>query len=703
MKERYLEYVRHMRQVGIEWEEQLRTERENRPEDLRGQEPFAMLGAQAVMDAYLYTETGDEACAASAVDNLVEHDHALNDYIRAFGWVEESPAMTADARGRIEARIVSMADNMLEHHVEWGAKNHGTNYIVDGVKAAALVLPDHPRAADWDQFAERMVATSWSKWGIEDSSLYTPIWFIPMVNYADLTGRPEFFQLPTSVFYFHYYLQLMTPAGTVPEFGDSGWEGTWERHVGLFERGAAEYGSPEMKWAARQLFEAFEDMADRMRGGQYGFYNWARAFGQRIVDAARWCDDSVEERVPTGGSREVLEDQISRKIVFRNGWEPDSTYLLLNYQNVPAFGIDGRDQLRTTIPVETEKTHHGHADENAICLLMSRGSVLLDESGYRETSTTGPSGEFRADTYHNRLVARHGIADPQTRLLPFLLDEGRYRFVDTRLLHFHNLRPLDMSRTRLTDSERGYRWDRVITYLKDLDVFVLFDIVKVLAEGDFTFASLLYGERTITSQAGQHHVAVDTMGSAATHSNSDRATLLVCFPDLGDRRDGVEQIRRALRNQTCVYQAQADHFRTGQLLTFTTCLVPVPKGEAPAPPTFEPLAASEGAEGVGLRVTGDGCDLQLWAKADPEAAYLEENVRPRYTYESGRSQFGDVETDARFAYVEDGDGEVRYGVVEATQLLHQDTALFSTPPIPITQDDGTYQRTGQVRWRAWEG
>lgn len=704
MKARYLEYVRRMRKVGIEWEERLRAERDSRPEHLRGTEPVGLHGAQAVMDAYLYTETGDEGYAESAVEILAGHDHALNDYIRAFREVEGAPAMTVTARRQIEERIARLADNFLEHHVEWGAKNHGTNYIVDGVKAAATVLPDHPRSADWDQFAERMVATSWGKWGIEDSHLYTPIWFLPMVNYADLTGRREFFQLPTTVFYFHYYLQLLCPAGSVPEFGDGGWEGSWERHVALLERGAAEYGNGEMKWAARQIFELFENAHEPLQHSPHGFYNWPRAYGARIVDACRWADDTVAESEPTGGSREVLEDQISKKVVFRSGWQPDSTYLLLNYMDVPAFGVDGRDQLRTTIPVETEKTHHGHADENSICLLMSKGSVLLGESGYRETSTTGPAGEFRADTYHNRLVARHGIADPKTRLLPFLLDEGRYRFVDTRLLHFHNLRPLDLSRTRLTDADRGYRWDRVVVYLKGLDQFVLFDIVKVLTAGDYTFASLLYSERVVDSEAGRHHVAVDQVGSAALQPNSDRASLLICFPDLHGKREGSEQIRRSYRNQTCVYLSQAGSYRAGQVVTFTTCLVPVAKGSSPEPPLFEPLVASDGADGVGLRVVAAGCDLQLWAKADPEAAYLAENVRPRYTYESGRSRFGEAETDARFAYIDSrGDGTVRYGVVEATRLRYRDTELFSTPFLPIAQDDGASPRTGQVRWRAWEG
>ena len=65
---------------------------------------------------------------------------------------------------------------------------------------------------------------------------------------------------------------------------------------------------------------------------------------------------------------------------------------------------------------------------------------------------------------------------------------------------------------------------------------------------------------------------------------------------------------------------------------------------------------------------------------------------------------GDADYSDRFAYVENGGSDaVRYGVVEATRLVFQGAELFSTPPQFITQDDGTYRRTGQVRWRAWEG
>ena len=97
--------------------------------------------------------------------------------------------MTPDLRTGIEERIARLASQLIDHHVAWGAMNHATNYIVDGMTAAARMLPDHPQCALWTQFADKMLATSWGKWGIEDSQNYSPIWFLPLVHYADLTGR----------------------------------------------------------------------------------------------------------------------------------------------------------------------------------------------------------------------------------------------------------------------------------------------------------------------------------------------------------------------------------------------------------------------------------------------------------------------------------------------------------------------------------
>ncbi len=103
-----------------------------------------------------------------------------------------------------------------------------------------------------------------------------------------------------------------------------------------------------------------------------------------------------------------MEDVQGKKIVFRNGWSPLSTYLLLNYRDEGDGGLNFRDYLRDTIPVEEEKMTHGHADENSIVLLMSGGSVLLHDGGYRDYMPSGPFGAYRQDYFHNRLVVRPG-------------------------------------------------------------------------------------------------------------------------------------------------------------------------------------------------------------------------------------------------------------------------------------------------------
>ena len=128
--------------------------------------------------------------------------------------------------------------------------------------------------------------------------------------------------------------------------------------------------------------------------------------GSAFTDAFRWADDAIHAKPPVSLSQEVLEDVVGKKVAFRDGWEPTSTFLLLNYRDEGDGGILGRDYLRQTISVEEEKMHHGHADENSIALLMSGGSVLLHDGGYRPDLPSGPWGAWRADYFHNRVIAR---------------------------------------------------------------------------------------------------------------------------------------------------------------------------------------------------------------------------------------------------------------------------------------------------------
>ena len=172
-----------------------------------------------------------------------------------------------------------------------------------------------------------------------------------------------------------------------------------------------------------------------------------------------------------------MEDVQGKKIVFRNGWKPDSTYLLLNYRDEGDGGMNFRDYLRDSIPVEEEKMTHGHADENSIALLMSGGSVLLQrrrvprlhaERAVRRVSPgllPQPPGRAPREDLDGPEGRRGALqparADPRrSPLFEFLRDAGSYRPVRTRKVDFLSLPEFDYSRTRLIDDGWGYDADR---------------------------------------------------------------------------------------------------------------------------------------------------------------------------------------------------------------------------------------------------
>ncbi|MCK5740482.1 hypothetical protein KAH55_14935, partial [bacterium] len=358
-------------------------------------------------------------------------------------------------------------------------------------------------------------------------------------------------------------VQLLTPGGQIAEFGDgrygSGYTWTWM--ISVLEKGAAVYGDGRMKWAAHRLFETH-------------YRKLGHAADRELIDAYLWADDTIAEKTPTDQSRLVLEDYVGKKVVFRSGWDPDANYLLLNYLDDPPFGVDGKEYMLNTINVEAEKNHHGHSDENAICLLMKNNCILLSESSYRETSSTGPDGQFRADVFHNKLVVRPGLADPDWRLLPFLLDGGRYKPVNTKLMHFRRFKEVDISRTRLTDEKLGYQWDRLVNYMKEKEWFVLFDIVKFSKSGEFTLANLFHTQ-LIDGFDHQHPQWFDShYQTVAGQSTPDSMRLLIYFPEGGAFRIGAEQHRNSLQTQWAIYAARADSFQAGELLVMPTVLVP---------------------------------------------------------------------------------------------------------------------------------
>jgi len=156
---------------------------------------------------------------------------------------------------------------------------------------------------------------------------------------------------------------------------------------------------------------------------------------------------------------------------------------------------------------------HGHADENSLVLLMSGGSLLLHDGGYRDYMPSGPFGAYRQDYFHNRLCVRpekiwlgqrkgeyrYSNRDevPGQGILDFLRNAGSYRRVRTQKVDFLTFEDFDYSRTRLRDEDWGYEWDRAVVYIKNPEMFIVFDVLKARREEWFTMANLWHAQRIV--------------------------------------------------------------------------------------------------------------------------------------------------------------------------------------------------------------
>ncbi len=670
--------------------------------------------------AFLYEQTQDKSYATKTVEllamygdlrNTYPKDYAkaraeyvngvpaianfffMAPYIRAYLRIRNSGVLDEKTRQKIETDLAGSAD-FIFHFPEWGAHNRAM-LRAEALIYAALAMPDHPHAKKWKQMAEVIAGDNLKQWEIEDATVYHPVWLLSLFSYAEAANKPEVYETPIIKYYLEYFTKLIAPSGMIPEFGDARWSSSLEglRFVPIFEKGAAVYKNPEMKWAAQITLQT-----SQKRSGVVGV---GEAY--MLTDAYRWSDESVKPRRPSSLSQEVLEDMIGKKIVFRNGWDESSTYMLLNYRDEGDGGWLHREFLRQTISVEEEKMHHGHSDENSIPLLMSKGSVLLHDADYRDALPSGKFGAFRADYYHNRLVARKNKRDKhQTSLLEFVQNSGAYRPVRTQKVDFLNLKEVDMSRTRLIDDNLGYQWDRVITYVKEQNFFIVVDGIKILRPDYFTFSNFWHAQHVLAR--GEHFFDIAT-DSIQTFKFSPQQSLLIYFPETYAKTAGVEPIRRSNQDEQAIYQTQSSGYKAGDTEVFVTVLIPHDRSVKPESflPKVKLAEVSAPYKAVALEITNGERKSILGVKIDLEMEIARENIRPRYLYDLGKVKYGDFETDAHFLFATVEKNTISYSASNVLKVIHRGKPLMEAlPNTHGLQLDGAPDRVGFVKWRYWE-
>ncbi len=613
-------------------------------------------------------------------------------YIRAYLRIRNAGVLDEKEKAKIERDLAGSAD-FIFHFPEWGPHNRAI-LRAEALMYAAVAMPKHPNAAKWRKMAEVIASDNLNQWEIEDATVYHPVWLLSLYSYAEVAQKPELFDSPITKYYLKYFVKLIGPNGTVPEFGDARWSSGWEglRFVPIFEKGAAVFQDPEMKWAAKKIFETAKQFSAVVGVGE----------AYSLSDAFRWADESVKPRQPSSLSQEVLEDVVGKKVVFRNGWDDRSTYMLLTYRDEGDGGWLHREFLRQTISVEEEKMHHGHADENSIPLLMSKGSVLLHDADYRNDLPSGKYGAWRQDYFHNRLVVRLNKRDKNQSVLEFVQNSGAYRSVRTQKVDFLNLQEVDMSRTRLIDEKLGYQWDRTITYVKEDDFFIVVDGIKFLRSDYFTLTNFWHAQNVL--QRGENYFDVAT-DSILYFKFPPQRSLLVYFPETYAKTIGLEPISRSQHMEQAAYQTSSSQYKAGDTEVFVTVLIPHDRGEKldNLLRKVQLVQTSMPYKAVGLQIERGDKKSVLGVKIDLDMEVARENIRPRYQYDLGKVTYGDFETDAHFVFGTTEKKTVRYSASNVLKVIYKGKKLMEAlPNTHGLQLDGAPPRVGFVKWRYWE-
>ncbi len=601
-------------------------------------------------------------------------------FVRAYDTLKRTGAFDPEEDRKIQQDIAHSMEYLLQTQ-EWGPMNRAA-LRAESLAWAVRALPQHPDTLKWEMQRKALGYDNWGNWQIEDATIYHGVWLYALLGYADAIGKlKELLSTPEMYYYAHYFLHLMCPAGMIPDFGDADWMSNWQRFLVFFEAAAKHYKDPRMKWAAATIARKFIDFSNSANIG----------LAYNLLDCYLWGSDDISVQVPESLSGEVMEDVQGKKIVFRNGWNPNSTYFLLNYRDEGDGGLNFRDYLRDTIPVEEEKMTHGHADENSIVLLMSGGSVLLHDGGYRDYMPSGPYGAYRQDYFHNRLCVRpekiwmgqnkgeyrYSIRDavPGQSILDFLHNAGSYRKVRTQKVDFLSLEDFDYSRTRLLDEGMGYEWDRAVIYIKDPELFIVFDIFKARKEEYFTLANLWHTQRILAQ--GEHWY--DTVYERIRNQEllTDK-NLLILFPMTHFKLDWIEPEKRHYQDEILIHQTTAQHYEPGETLGFITLLIPHFKDESPKKwlDNIHPLIIEPGRAGLGIEIELGDQIISVGVKNDLRMDISRDWRRPRYTYDAGKIAFGEFETNGDLIFASIKGSILSYTIVNLTRAYFKNKLLF---------------------------
>ena len=311
--------------------------------------------------------------------------------VAAWDAFEEYPGLSSDQRLRFTRVFMQFMDDLTEHvsawtgltGPQWVAYNH-TVYPLSGVYAAARYFRAYYQLDRTEDYlarcgnAFRSQATSWKP--SEDADIYLDATMEPCTRYWlgewDLRFLDEVY--PT---YAEYQVGVRDSTGLNSGFGDSGLGRHTDRHASVLALALWHTRDPRYAWLLQR--SAGPNWQNPLRRDVQPQPDTAHV-GTRVFPLTRplfaWTAKGSVSRVPRRAANVPFAETFD-KISFRESWEPDAQYLLLD-----GYGHG----------------HHLHFDTNAIITFVDRGKRWLLDHDYL----------IRNSTEHNMIsIIRNGRSD----------------------------------------------------------------------------------------------------------------------------------------------------------------------------------------------------------------------------------------------------------------------------------------------------
>ena len=650
----------------------------------------------------LHEKTGEEKYLQWAktdmlwmVDSAIQPDGKTQPFISSFRdmqpfceaylYLKEKGCFSKKEMKKIDAQISTSVTTHYSH-TDWGAQNRAS---VDGAGFlyAAKAVPDDPEVKKWINYGEALLYDSWGGWEIEDASIYSPFWFFYVLTAAEVKNQvEELMNFITTKYYFEFYSHLMMPNDMLPDWGDGDWTHNWHWYFADMIRAGSYYKNGKYLHFAQRLYNYHRMVG--LKGVPVHGFNINGLEGDAIYCAGaalRWLDTSVPI-IPflITKSEEIIDDLITKKIAFCNEKGPCSAFALLNYRDEGPYGKYQRDYLNQELYAQEEKPHHGHADENSIIMLMEDRTVLLADGGYRRSFHDG----WRADLYHNRIVARLGWP-VEKNIIEYLMNNKQYHTVKTEKIHFGTFGEIDYSRTRLVDELRGYSADRIIIFVVEKGIYIIVDVITIDKPGHKIFVNMWHPDN-ILKQGGfkreRDHYVVSWPKKIPIRReywpNEHNRELLIQFLDNRDKYTGIKEIDRRFNTSNTFFQYLYNYFFKGQRITFVTILTPHKPGIFDNEMlNFVKIISDENRSyrAIGLSFKIDNNPVTVGLKLDQTIGLTNFKGRPMFNWQTGAVEYGKLKTDADFAFVIDDNKEFEYGLINGCQVIYDGIKLFDMP------------------------